>query len=753
MPSPRAIDCRVAQRHLSRLGRRKETLETEPPADGREGTQRRPADITQAPVSGSRKLVFVSRTVGWHNGFATNAESLGALVASPQCDPRAAIDDKFSLACSRRPVCGTQASTALITSAVSRPFAHRALFCLLSALVLCVTPYATLAQEPGKAAGVFDEEEKKPEDEKKAETAKKETVTDRDSIGFTQENVAAQMAELEERMFRLSEALRSLEPENASRLGLALKFSREELILHQMKESQKLLKEAQLSKAETEVRELLAKLEHLRQLLLAEDLDFQMKLARLRQMREAMTQLQRIIKEEQRELAWSRTALEQQGELKQLQDRRAELDALVRDQKALVDDTRAANAKEGDDAKKEARDKSRDRESALRKTATKLADDPLFKNLQPPYLKQADPHLADAITYLATKEADAMVGSEEKALDLLKKEQDRLAERLTDSEKAVAPPEFRRFEQDQARNRTSAESLAEASARLGDTGVALQKDLIRSGSSMRSAEGDLAKTEAKPAAEDQLAAIKHLVKAQQDLARSLEGLLVELRAELQARIVAELTEMHEMQVTIRETTQAQAPRIAQHSRTALLLVTGLAPKESELAERTDQLVTLTEETEFGIALPTALRVLSRQMRKVQEWLKEGNAADMTVTLEKRIEVDLLALLEAMRRLPPTTPPPPGSPLPSNLRDRERELNRLVAELKMIRLLQNRINDDTLTTDKGRPNATVLTPDLRREIETLTARQEEIRNSLAKISERLEPPKEADSIPNPIDTIQ
>ena len=106
------------------------------------------------------------------------------------------------------------------------------------------------------------------------------------------------MTELEERMFRLSEAVRSLEPENASRLRLALKFSREELILQQMKETQKLMREAQLSKAETEVRELLAKLEHLRNLLLAEDLDFPMKLARLRQMRESLGQLERIIKEE-----------------------------------------------------------------------------------------------------------------------------------------------------------------------------------------------------------------------------------------------------------------------------------------------------------------------------------------------------------------------------------------------------------------------------------------------------------------------
>ena len=119
------------------------------------------------------------------------------------------------------------------------------------------------------------------------------------------------MTELEERMFRLSEALRGLEPENASRLRLALKFSREELILEQMKETHKLLKDAQLAKAETEVRELLAKLEHLRNLLLAEDLDFQLKLARLRQMRETLGQLDRIVKEERRELGWSRFAIEQ----------------------------------------------------------------------------------------------------------------------------------------------------------------------------------------------------------------------------------------------------------------------------------------------------------------------------------------------------------------------------------------------------------------------------------------------------------
>ena len=171
-------------------------------------------------------------------------------------------------------------------------------------------------------------------------------MSDRDTIGFSQQNAAAQMNELEERMFRLSEALRGLEPENASRLRLALKFSREEQILEQMRETHKLLKDAQLSKAETETKELIAKLEHLRNLLLAEDLDFQLELARLRQMRETLGQLERIVKEERHELGWSRFALEQRKRLARFTTRRPDLETLVRDQQAVIADTKNTSKNE-----------------------------------------------------------------------------------------------------------------------------------------------------------------------------------------------------------------------------------------------------------------------------------------------------------------------------------------------------------------------------------------------------------------------
>jgi hypothetical protein len=587
-------------------------------------------------------------------------------------------------------------------------------------------------KESGKPASVFD-------DEKKAAATKDATPSDRDTIGFSQENVAAQMNELEERMFRLSEALLGLEPENASRLRLALKFSREEQILEQMRETHKLLKDAQLSKAETEVKELIAKLEHLRNLLLAEDLDFQLKLARLRQMRETLSQLERIVKEERRELGWSRFAMEQRKRLERFTTRRPDLEALVRDQQALIADTKSTS-KNGAESAKNARAAIRGREVKLRNAANALATDPLFADLQPPHLRRADADLADAVTFLEGADVNAAVAAEDKALVLLREEFTRLDEQVAQTERTIAGAEFRRRQEDQAKNRGATERLDQASARLGDVGVALRKDLIRASASMQSAERNLGKTAAAPAADDQSAALDVLTKSRDDFAQSVERLLVVLRTELQHRLMADLAEMHELQLSIREMTQAQAPRVLQKSRTALVTVAGLSRKEAELGERTEHLLALVEETEFGIALPTTLRILSREMRSIEGWLKAGDVAPRTVALETRVEEDLLGLIQAIRRLPPGTPPAPGTLLSSDARERERELNRLIAELTMVRMLQSRLNDDTVGVDKTRPAPPTLPPAVRREVETLEATQEEIRDSLAKIAERLPNPE-------------
>jgi hypothetical protein len=612
------------------------------------------------------------------------------------------------------------------------PIVRLGLFFFMTGGMMVGRASAQEKKDTDKAASAFDDD-KKPADDKKTGDAKDGAVSDRDTIGFSQQNAASQMNELEDRMFRLSEALRGLEPENASRLRLALKFSREEQILEQMRENFKLLKDAQLSKAETETKELIAKLEHLRNLLLAEDLDFQLKLARLRQMRETLAQLDRLVKEQRRAHGWSRFAIEQRKRLARLATRRGDLDTVLRDQEAIMADTKKV-PKGRDAPTKGARSELAQREVQLRNATAALAADPLFADLQPPHLRRADAELARAVTGLEAADMTAALAAQDSALGKLRDELTRFKQEVAQTERTVAAAKFQRRALDQVQNRGAAETLESSSARLGDVGVALRKDLIRASASMRSAEQQLGKDQAPQAAE--------LAKSRDDFARAIERLLVELRAELQTRLISDLTEMHEMQSSIRETTQAQVPRIAQKSRSALMTVGGLSKNEGQLGERTEHLLALVEETEYGIALPTTLRILSREMRSLEGWLKAGDVAPRTTVLETRVEEDLLGLVQAIiRRLSPATPPAPGATLSNEVRERERELNRLVAELKMVRMIQARLNDDTVTVDKSRAPAAPPAPALRRDVETLESTQEEIRDALAKISERLPSPLE------------
>ena len=142
------------------------------------------------------------------------------------------------------------------------------------------------------------------------------------------------MTELEQRMFRLAETIKELEAENSSRLMLGLKFAREELILLQMQQTKDLLKGLKLGEAVTEEKQLLAKLERLHELLLSNDLDFQLRLERLRLIREILRQLDVAIKEEDREQRLSKNTASTEKQIEGLRKRRISLDELIERQTA-----------------------------------------------------------------------------------------------------------------------------------------------------------------------------------------------------------------------------------------------------------------------------------------------------------------------------------------------------------------------------------------------------------------------------------
>ena len=131
-----------------------------------------------------------------------------------------------------------------------------------------------------------------------ADTAK---VSPSDQVQFQQKTVEAQMQELQERMFHLADLTRDAEPDSSTRLLMALRKAREELIVEQMRDCYDKLGHADLSHATDEQQQVIVKLNELKKLLTTTDLDMQMKLEELKKLNEAIAKLDAGIKEEKRE--------------------------------------------------------------------------------------------------------------------------------------------------------------------------------------------------------------------------------------------------------------------------------------------------------------------------------------------------------------------------------------------------------------------------------------------------------------------
>jgi hypothetical protein len=131
-------------------------------------------------------------------------------------------------------------------------------------------------------------------------------VTTEDKIRFDQDKAHAHMRELEGRMFRVAELLRETQPDDSARLLMGVSKARDQLIVEQMREAAELIATLDLDKATAEEKEIIAKLEELKRLLLTTDLDLELKLEQLRKLRDAQTALERLTAREKQQLATTR---------------------------------------------------------------------------------------------------------------------------------------------------------------------------------------------------------------------------------------------------------------------------------------------------------------------------------------------------------------------------------------------------------------------------------------------------------------
>jgi hypothetical protein len=499
-----------------------------------------------------------------------------------------------------------------------------------------------------------------------------------------------------------------------------------------MKEAQAMLGKMSLDEASAEEQQLLSKLQRLHDLLLSTDLDFQMQLEKLRQIREVLRRLDKAIAEEDRERKLSQDTAEKQQELDGLRKKHATLEELIaRQQGHLGQGGELAKAATlSAEQEKSLAELGKDQEATrvlTKALAVEKKDEKPSANLA-----EAESKMSDAVKSLDSKKPEPAVRAQQAALAALEKERDATAKAMQEAETKLAEANFNAMRRDQAQNRQLNEGITQLVRDLGEIGAGALTELLRADGSMSGAEGKLGQQMADAAGMQQQEALDSLKYAKEQLEEEAEKLLNQLRAEVKRRVLEGVNLMLEKQVAVRESTELLGPKAAGGSRQALNSIISLAKSEQRIIDIGSELLTLVEETEFGIALPAALVVVLDEMSEVQESLEAGDGSETVVNAERQIEADLAALLEAMKQMPSSKSSEGRAQ--RGQQDRQRELNRLVAELKLIRLLQLRTNRQTSDVDGQRPSGRSLPAGLRERIENVADQQDHIREAMQRLAE-------------------
>jgi hypothetical protein len=432
-------------------------------------------------------------------------------------------------------------------------------------------------------------------------------VSPSDQIQFQQKTVEAQMQELQERMFHLADLTRDTEPDDSSRLLMAVRKAREDLIIEQMRDCIDQLGKADLSKARDEQEQILVKLNELKKLLTTTDLDLQMQLDKLKKLNDSIAKLDKGIKEERREQ-------KQNGEL-----------------------------------------------------------------------AKASP---------------------------------------TTNPTALAAPKT-----DQQQNRKAIESVAQTLKDLGGETARVADKLGNASQSMSLAEGHLGAGHPGDASGLQAHAADTMRSARDDLDKQREALLEELEHQVRQQVVANLQEMLDRQKSIRGATEAVVTRLNSTDREVQLRVKQLGPAETAIVRICAETQELVDQTQFSVALPPALTELHADCESVADRLSSGLADAPLVDDQKQIEQNLQDLLDTFKQLASAQGEGSGQ---CHCKGNK---NKLLAELKVLRLLQTQVTSHTEKLDAQRA-AGDGTPAMQAKIVAVHDEQEKVHQAVQKLQDEL-----------------
>lgn len=523
---------------------------------------------------------------------------------------------------------------------------------------------------------------------------------DRSALGIHQEGVRQSMAQLERRIVSLITVFKEADPELAGRLHRALALAKQRQVTSRMNEIKDLLDRGALDPAVKEQTAIDADLERLLRILLYDQSEYERLKEEIERLRRWEQRLQKLAREEWDQKRDSEDTQDPNAAEKQA-DRAALLEQLIARQKELNAATERTLAKGGRDLARlsgdqsEARSEAAELLSAMRQESgsSQRPGAPVMPEPGETALGEAIAHQGKAAANLAQQKGKSAKQEQERALAGLERA---LAEMRGAQEEWADRPEdpFPQMQQRQDGTAGATGQLEQEMAQAAGQPQPGQQSLASAQRHMQQASGQLGAQRPRPAAEEQEEAFDDLVDAQRELLAEIARLEALQREALLAELERMLRDMLMRQQKASADTLDLDGKRAKNTwqRAEQLACLAVQKEESQLDVTAGRALQMIAENGSSSVFNAILEEVRALLKVVVERLGKEDTGTATQLAQAEIEQllgDLLQALEDNRELPPPSDNQQQQPLIS-----------LLAELKLLRSTQARINEGTTRVDKA-----------------------------------------------------
>ncbi|QDU28080.1 hypothetical protein ETAA8_31730 [Anatilimnocola aggregata] len=225
-----------------------------------------------------------------------------------------------------------------------------------------------------------------------------------------------------------------------------------------------------------------------------------------------------------------------------------------------------------------------------------------------------------------------------------------------------------------------------------------RKRLEQAEEKMKAAQKKLAEAKRKESAEEQRQAKEELEKAKAELEEILRQLREEEVQRTLAALEARFRKMLEMQLKVYESTRRLDQVVAANRSDQFVVESGrLGFDERKIAVEARKALTLLQEEGSSIAFPATVEQMEEDMLQVSERLAETKIDDITIGLEEDIISSLEEMIAALEKAQQDAEQKKQQQQQQQQQQQEQEqpLVDKIAELKMIKSLQERVNKRTV----------------------------------------------------------